>query len=233
MRKVPDPRTVYMYLVCFLALIALVTGVVRAGGAAIELVMAADSDLNFLGDTRARMEWEYGVSLPDEILSAQTEFETGQSGARTHVESELVRALAVFLVAGPIYVYHWRLLKREERTSRPPSHWGPRPLYFLLVSLAALIMVFSASGNLLDNISGVARPRHVYATGPAMTWVNMAEAERDAAVAIAQAEREYQRVLEQRSRWHLVRATQNGLLLAVGAGLYALHWPVARRGFDH
>lgn len=107
-------RNIYLYLVCLITLIMVIVAVVSAVRATVELVYP---DPGYAYDVPIEKGGTSG--LTQEQIDKQAAMQLEQS--RRQAVLNLVGAIAMVLVAGPLYVYHWRKIEIE----RPAELPGP------------------------------------------------------------------------------------------------------------
>lgn len=107
-------RNIYLYLVCLITLIMVIVAVVGLVRSTVELLYP---DPGYYSS--APMKGEDGRTAED--IEKEQEFQRASS--RRYAIINLVGNVAMLLVAGPLYVYHWRKIEVEhvERTSVPPA----------------------------------------------------------------------------------------------------------------
>ncbi|KAF0208756.1 MAG: hypothetical protein Q8S43_06835 [Actinomycetota bacterium] len=105
-------RNIYLYLVCLITLIMVIVAAVNAVRATVELVYPDPG---------------YGYSVPAEKggTSGMTQAEIDKQNAaqleqsRRQAVLNLVGAAAMLIIAGPLYVYHWRKIETERPAELP------------------------------------------------------------------------------------------------------------------
>ena len=117
-------RNAYLYLVC---LITLVVSLFAAVSLVRALVSVAYPD-----------PYSYGYYYPmdpamEDVDPAELERQErmAEDGARRQAVLDVVSSATTLLIAGPLYVYHWRRVQKELPASTglagPPSAAGPVP----------------------------------------------------------------------------------------------------------
>jgi Ca2+/Na+ antiporter len=104
-------RNIYLYLVCLITLIMVIVAVVNAVRATVELVYPDP------GYYDVPIEKGGTSGLTQEQIDKQRETQLEQS--RRQAVLNLVGAIAMVLVAGPLYVYHWRKIEIERPAELP------------------------------------------------------------------------------------------------------------------
>lgn len=127
-----DVRSVYYYLVCFATLLMLVFGSVQIVNHALNLVLPRDSYGPSAIEMYERMRMRpitpgqsEGTTTLD-TLSAETlermaeeeRVRMDRMQFRNDVRS-LLHSLALVLIAGPLYLYHWRRVRTGAPSERP------------------------------------------------------------------------------------------------------------------
>ena len=99
-------RNVYLYLVCLVTLVITIFATVQLVRGVVGIVYP-DPGVGFYGDPTLDDEEEQ--RLAEQSLASQRRFEV----------LEVVAAGTTLLIAGPLYVYHWRRVQRERATTGP------------------------------------------------------------------------------------------------------------------
>ncbi|MDO8848980.1 MAG: hypothetical protein Q7W51_11405 [Coriobacteriia bacterium] len=99
-------RNIYLYLVCLITLIMVIVSVVGVVRSAVEL---AYPDPGYYYDVPK----EEGGSSERTAEDIEAERESQEAQSRRYAIIELVGNAAMLLVAGPLYVYHWRKIEVE------------------------------------------------------------------------------------------------------------------------
>lgn len=118
-----DIRKTYYYLVCFAMLIMLIVGSVQVVQNGLDLVFpeeayrpsAIDMHQRYLrpgGDTSE-------VTFTTRELEQMAEEESAriQRQMRHRVLRNLIGSLALIMISAPVYFYHWRKVREDERSS--------------------------------------------------------------------------------------------------------------------
>ena len=112
-----DLEHVYFYLVCFIALILVIFGLVNLTQTAIAYVTPGYDYYSPYGPgelDRDLEQWEerFGVEF---VAEEKERYETLQEeNQRRRLFRDLVSGLAFIGVAAPVYIYHWRKIGRLE-----------------------------------------------------------------------------------------------------------------------
>jgi hypothetical protein len=109
-------RRLYYYLVCFTTLIMTIVGTVQVVQQGLDLAMPG-----LYGATDWEMRQRFaGPRVPDgpaqptdQEIREMVQLE--QSRERGRALRGLLGSLALILIAAPVYVYHWRRVRRMER----------------------------------------------------------------------------------------------------------------------
>lgn len=117
-----DVRQTYYYLVCFATLIMMIIGVVRAVENTLDLAMPEEPYRPSVVDVYQRTV-RPPLSPPDtsEVPFSREELEqiADEEADRMRRQTQrralrnLIGSLALILVAAPVYVYHWRRVRRD------------------------------------------------------------------------------------------------------------------------
>ncbi|HEX7069283.1 MAG TPA: hypothetical protein VF190_00690 [Rhodothermales bacterium] len=119
-----DVRSVYYYLVCFATLLMLVFGSVNIVNHALNLILPPPTYSPSAIDLYERMRVrpvnpdQPGTAATSDTLSAET-VERMAEEERVRMEKmqlrndvrSLLHSLALVLIAGPLYIYHWRRVR--------------------------------------------------------------------------------------------------------------------------
>lgn len=103
-----SPRHIYLYLVCLVTLVMVIFATVNLVRSLVELVYPQPEMV-------ISPEWAKDGALDAEALAAsQREQQLNQQrwSTRSAVLS-LVGNVAMLVIAGPLYIYHWRKVERE------------------------------------------------------------------------------------------------------------------------
>lgn len=106
-------RNIYLYLVCLITLIMVIVAVVGIVRGTVELLYPDP------GYYAAPVKGESGMT--EEDIEREREYQ--EDSSRRYAILNLVGNVAMLLVAGPLYVYHWRKIEgeRPERTDMVPT----------------------------------------------------------------------------------------------------------------
>lgn len=123
-----DIRRTYYYLVCLITLVILIIGASQIVNRGLDLLLPPEPyrpmSHEMAGprgeplDSPARVEAERRTA---------EDMERQRREQRRHAIRSLIGSIALVLIAGPIYWYHWRGIRREEpavRTRRSPDKPG-------------------------------------------------------------------------------------------------------------
>jgi hypothetical protein len=102
-------RNIYLYLVC---LITLIMVIVAAVGLIRNVVEFAYPDPGYYAERPVGVDGEPGF---DEAAWERSE-ESRRASERRWTVLSLVGNVAMLVVAGPVYVYHWRKIETEPET---------------------------------------------------------------------------------------------------------------------
>ena len=115
-----SPRETYDYLVCFATLMLVILGLVQAAGAAIDLVFPEPIRLPPFLHTRPQVGPE-GERTSRERQEVEAEAARLEAHHRQLQRRRAVRNLAthgtLLVVAAPLFAFHWRRVRRRERSA--------------------------------------------------------------------------------------------------------------------
>lgn len=111
-------RNLYLYLVCLITLIMVIFSAVSLVRGAVELAYPDPGYYGFESPDR-------DPELTDEEIAARER--AAADSQRRNALLGMVYSGALLLIAGPLYVYHWRRIQ-EERPPEAPNGTGPVPL---------------------------------------------------------------------------------------------------------
>jgi TRAP-type C4-dicarboxylate transport system permease small subunit len=100
-------RNIYLYLVCLITLIMVIIAAVNTVRAVAELIIPTEGDPYYRG--APLVEGEDGRDI--EVVEKEAELWRLEERRRAYLN--LIGSVAMLLVAGPIYVYHWRKIEGE------------------------------------------------------------------------------------------------------------------------
>jgi hypothetical protein len=104
-------RNIYLYLVCLITLIMVIVSVVGVVRSTVELVYP---DPGYYSDVPK----EAGGTSDRTAADIQAERDAQEAQSRRYAIISIVGNAAMLLVAGPLYVYHWRKIE-VEHTDKP------------------------------------------------------------------------------------------------------------------
>jgi len=107
-------RNIYLYVVCLITLIMVIVGAAQAVRSAVELLYP-DPVGAFAGKVPTD---EQGEPLYSEE-EWQRQQDAGRESQRRYAVLSLASSLAFVVIAGPVYVYHWRKIEIEK--AEPPK----------------------------------------------------------------------------------------------------------------
>lgn len=122
-------RQVYMYLVSFVALMIVVTGLIRTVMAVGDRFMPNAYYVPGPAEICSRYQGPEGkpTTVPKEVIDQQVAFETERAKAMqwSSTYNEMRRGLSYVLVALPVWLYHWRRIQAENKAGQngvqPPA----------------------------------------------------------------------------------------------------------------
>jgi Ca2+/Na+ antiporter len=108
-------RNIYLYLVCLITLIMIIVSVVSVIRATVELVYPDP------GYYSVPIEKGGSTGMTQAEIDAQNESQRKQSQRQAVLN--LVGGVAMLVVAGPLYAYHWRKIETERpvEATVPPT----------------------------------------------------------------------------------------------------------------
>jgi len=109
-------RNIYLYLVCLITLIMVIFSVVNIVRASVELAYPDP------GYYSVPVEKGGTSGMTQAEIDAQNKLQRQQSQRQAGLS--LVGGVAMLLVAGPLYVYHWRKIETERPAEHPESTAG-------------------------------------------------------------------------------------------------------------
>lgn len=108
-------RNIYLYLVCLITLIMVIVATVGLVRSTVELLYP---DPGYYTEP-AKVE---GEGMTEEEIEKQREYQ--EASSRRYAILGLVGNAAMLLVAGPLYVYHWRKIEVEHTDKNEPVAAG-------------------------------------------------------------------------------------------------------------
>lgn len=99
-------RKIYLYLVCLITLIMVIVGIASAVRAAVEIIYP---DPGYYGEVPLDEDGEPMYSEQEWVK----EQELQRKSERRYAIISLVGSLSYVVVAGPVYLYHWRKIEKE------------------------------------------------------------------------------------------------------------------------
>jgi hypothetical protein len=116
-----SPRNTYLYLVCLITLIIVIFSTVNLVKAVVELLYPEPQTSLAVQYPVAPRSIEGPPEIDQKQLEEQRDMQ--RKWALRRAVLSLVGSAAMFLIAGPLYVYHWRKIESAARgdTSHPGS----------------------------------------------------------------------------------------------------------------
>lgn len=109
-------RNIYLYLVCFTTLVMMMIGVIQAFDAAYGLVYPAPVNQDIYLEKYYPTAEGSGAMTPEEKIKYEDRAKANQEfqvkNNRYNQTKRLFENGVMFFVALPLYLYHWRLIKR-------------------------------------------------------------------------------------------------------------------------
>jgi len=103
-------RTLYLYIVSFLALMAIIFGTVYL----VEKVTNYIYPVDYSYDITLEKISPEAVTYPDEVNNTPT-IEEQKANAQRSTLRDIFTALAIILVSAPLYTYHWTMVQKERK----------------------------------------------------------------------------------------------------------------------
>ncbi len=123
-----DVRRTYYYLVCFATLIMMIIGSVQLVQNTLDLVFPEEHYRMSPMDLYQRYERPPGEGAMDEPFTreelaqmAEEEAARMERQARRRALRNLLGNVALILIAAPVYAYHWRMVRADERDRSSPG----------------------------------------------------------------------------------------------------------------
>ncbi len=117
-----DIRKTYYYLVCFAMLIMLIVGSVQVVQNSLDLIFPEEAYRMSPIDMYHRYPQPAGepsaeapYSRQELEVMAEEESERMQRQAQRRALRNLIGSLALILISAPVYFYHWRKVRTDER----------------------------------------------------------------------------------------------------------------------
>ncbi len=110
-------RNIYLYLVCLITLIMVIVGAAQAVRSAVELLYPDP-----VGTVAGKVPTDDSGKPIYSEEEWKRQQEAGKESQRRYAVLSLVSSLAFVLIAGPVYVYHWRKIEIEK--AEPPKPAG-------------------------------------------------------------------------------------------------------------
>jgi hypothetical protein len=113
-------RNVYLYLVCLITLVISIFAAVSLVRSAVELLYPDPGYYGFEGPAK-----EPGLSAEEQRRREQA----ARDSQRRQAVLGLVGSGTLLLIAGPVYVYHWRRVQTElpSKSQQPAEKQSPPP----------------------------------------------------------------------------------------------------------
>ncbi|MCL4079440.1 hypothetical protein MX659_07570 [Coriobacteriia bacterium Es71-Z0120] len=107
-------RNIYLYLVCLITLIMVIVGAVGVVRSGVELLYPEPTIMEPLPKD--------GSGTPEMTEEEwQRQQEIGRQQSQRWAIINVVGNLALVLIAGPIYIYHWRKIEEEKSETTPTT----------------------------------------------------------------------------------------------------------------
>ena len=115
-----DLESVYLYLVCFIALILIIIGAVNLTQTAISSITPGYDYYGPYGPvepTRELNQWEerFGTDFIEEEKARYENLQ--EENSRRRLIRDLVSSLAFLVIGSPVYIYHWRKVSKLENNN--------------------------------------------------------------------------------------------------------------------
>lgn len=103
-------RTLYLYIVSFLSLMAIVIGTVYLVERVTNYIYPVDYAYDI---TLEKISPDTGA-YPDQVNNTPT-IEEQKANAQISTLRDIFTALAIILVSAPLYTYHWTMVQKERK----------------------------------------------------------------------------------------------------------------------
>ena len=102
-------RNLYLYLVCLITLVISIFAAVNLVRSTVELLYPDPGYYGYVEPVKVEGENGPGITRAEE----RRQREAAQDSARRSAVLGLVGSATTLLIAGPVYVYHWRRVQME------------------------------------------------------------------------------------------------------------------------
>lgn len=102
-------RNIYLYIVCLITLVMVIFSTVNLVKALVEIVYPEPESIGYV--VRVPQSPAAEPKIEEERLQEQQEIQKRRSSRRAVLN--MVGSATMLLLAGPLYVYHWRKIERE------------------------------------------------------------------------------------------------------------------------
>lgn len=114
-------RNVYLYLVCLITLVIVIFSAVNLVRGVVEIAWPDPSSYAYSEPVKE------GDGLTEEEIAAQDQ--AARDSQRRYAVLGLVSSATALLIAGPLYIYHWRKIEKELPAAEPaPPAQGGGPV---------------------------------------------------------------------------------------------------------
>lgn len=112
-------RLIYLYLFSFVGLITFVIGCTRLVDMGLKVYIFKNADMYGVYPQSKMTLSPDDKRTPEQIQEEQREQERFQiEESKRNRQREVSSALAMILVGGPLYLYHWRSIQKENQPSK-------------------------------------------------------------------------------------------------------------------
>lgn len=113
MRTAWTPRNIYLYVVCLVTLIMMISGTVSAIRSATELIYPQPRP--YSGAIVAPDDKELSAEAQAKLQEEQRQIDAQWS--RRNAVISIIGSAALLLIAAPLYRYHWRQVQQEREAA--------------------------------------------------------------------------------------------------------------------
>jgi len=119
MAKAWSIKNLYYYLVCLVTLFMFVGGAISSVNSAMQIILPEKPNIpifyTYYPDYREEYEQPvFGPPPLEELEERRAEQESMQGYYRGYSVRQLLNSMAFMIIAGPIYIYHWRRIELSE-----------------------------------------------------------------------------------------------------------------------
>jgi len=104
-------RLLYLYLFSFIGLLITIIGAVQLVNLGLKTYVFRVSDYTYYPDVPTKIDGEPSVAISRDEQKKRNDQEQANSRKR-----EVSNSLAMILVGAPVYLYHWKTIKKESKS---------------------------------------------------------------------------------------------------------------------